>query len=206
VSAPGIAEGGIAALLPEPPARVLEVGCGRGQLALALRDAGYDVLAIDPLAPHGEPFLRVALEDLGGDVGEFDAVVAQRSLHHLQGLRDGVGKIAELAARIVVDDFGWELIDESTGEWYEGRRREFAAAGRAPSGPPLTEWEQHHRGLHGFEAMRSELAKRFVGRRFEPQPYLYRYLGGDGDEELERSLIAARVIRPLGFRWVGTRR
>jgi 2-polyprenyl-3-methyl-5-hydroxy-6-metoxy-1,4-benzoquinol methylase len=34
--------------LPSPPARVLEVGAGGGELAADLRDAGYDVLAIDP--------------------------------------------------------------------------------------------------------------------------------------------------------------
>ena len=39
--------------LPAPPARVLEIGAGDGTLAAALRDGGYDVVAIDPevLAP-----------------------------------------------------------------------------------------------------------------------------------------------------------
>jgi len=36
--------------LPPPPARVLEVGAGSGELAAALREAGYDVVAIDPAA------------------------------------------------------------------------------------------------------------------------------------------------------------
>ena len=205
MSAPGIAEGGVAALLPEPPARILEVGCGSGGLALALRDAGYDVLAIDPQAPAGEPFLRVTLEELR-DAGEFDAVVAQRSLHHIHDVAAAVVKIAELAPLLVVDEFAWDRIDAPTGEWYEARRRELVAAGGAPSGPPLAEWEDRFRGLHGFETMRSALARKFVGRRFEPQPHLFRYLGGEGVEELERSLIAEGAIRPLGFRWVGYRR
>src|SRR5438105_11708337 len=39
--------------LPDPPRRVLEVGCGyRGGIAPALAAAGYDVLAIDPDAPE----------------------------------------------------------------------------------------------------------------------------------------------------------
>ena len=200
------ADGGVAGLLPEPPARVLEVGCGGGELALALRRAGYDVVAIDPHAPEGEPFLRVTLEELDG-AGEFDVVVAQLSLHHVHDLASGVAKIAELAPRIVVDEFAWDLIDRPTGEWYESRRRDLTAAGHEPSGPALAAWGEHHRGLHGFEAMRTALVQKFVGRRFEPQPYLYRYLGRDAEtEELEGALIAARAIRPLGFRWVGLRR
>lgn len=196
----------LAGYLPESPARVLEVGCGRGELALALRDHGYDVLAIDPEAPEGEPFLRVTLEDLDG-VGEFDVVVAQYSLHHLHDLAVAVDKIADLAPRVVVDDFGWDLVDKPTGDWYDARRRELLAAGREPPGPARAEWEEHHAGVHRFEAMRGALARRFVGRRFEPRPYLYRYLGGGDDvEERERAVIEARAIRPLGFRWVGARR
>lgn len=195
----------LAEYLPEPPARILEIGCGRGELALALREAGYDVLAIDPDAPVGEIFRRVTLEELSG-VGEFDAVVAQRSLHHVLDLPAAVAKIADLTPRLVVDEFAWDLLDAPTGRWYDEQRRELAGAGREPPGPPLAEWEEHHRGLHGFEAMRSALATRFVGRRFEPRAHLYRYLGGEPLRELEESLIGAAAIRPLGFRWVGIRR
>ncbi len=35
--------------LPAAPARVLEVGAGDGKLAQALREAGYEVVAIDPI-------------------------------------------------------------------------------------------------------------------------------------------------------------
>ena len=38
----------VRAALPPPPARVLEVGAGDGELAAALAAAGYDVVAIDP--------------------------------------------------------------------------------------------------------------------------------------------------------------
>ncbi len=39
--------------LPSAPARVLEVGCGRGDLARAIAESGYEVVAIDPDAPGG---------------------------------------------------------------------------------------------------------------------------------------------------------
>lgn len=40
--------------LPPVPSSLLEVGCGTGELALALSAAGYRVVAIDPDAPNGE--------------------------------------------------------------------------------------------------------------------------------------------------------
>jgi 2-polyprenyl-3-methyl-5-hydroxy-6-metoxy-1,4-benzoquinol methylase len=59
-----------------PSARVLEVGCGDGALTLALAEKGYDVTGIDPMAPPGEHFRRLLLEDLKPEDGPFDAVVA----------------------------------------------------------------------------------------------------------------------------------
>jgi 2-polyprenyl-3-methyl-5-hydroxy-6-metoxy-1,4-benzoquinol methylase len=61
--------------LPPAPARVLEVGCGNGRLARAVDDLGYRVTAIDPAAPEGAIFQRVALEDFFDPV-EFDAVIS----------------------------------------------------------------------------------------------------------------------------------
>jgi 2-polyprenyl-3-methyl-5-hydroxy-6-metoxy-1,4-benzoquinol methylase len=53
----------VRANLPPPPARVLEVGAGAGELAQALRAAGYDVTAIDP-EPKGEGVERASLQTL----------------------------------------------------------------------------------------------------------------------------------------------
>src|SRR5919197_4338609 len=81
--------------LPSPPARVLEVGCGRGDLARALARAGHRVVAIDPHAPPGELFRTTTLEDFA-DPDPFDAVVASRSLHHVADLPAALDKIARL--------------------------------------------------------------------------------------------------------------
>src|SRR4051794_41935138 len=57
--------------LPEPPARVLEIGAGDGSLAAALREGGYDVVAIDPAAaaPGVDP---VALHELEARAQSFN--------------------------------------------------------------------------------------------------------------------------------------
>src|SRR5574340_490303 len=81
--------------LPAPPARLLEVGCGDGRLALALAADGYDMVAIDPEAPEGEIFRRLSLEELD-EPGAFDAAVASLSLHHVQDLESAATSLAAL--------------------------------------------------------------------------------------------------------------
>src|SRR5918998_551621 len=78
--------------LAAPPARVLEVGCGEGELARAMAGEGYEVVAIDPDAPEGPIFRRTTIEEFD-DPGPFDAVVASRSLHHVHDLGGALDKL-----------------------------------------------------------------------------------------------------------------
>jgi SAM-dependent methyltransferase len=182
---------------------VLEVGCGSGDLARALDAAGHKVLAIDPEAPPGEIFRRVTLEEFD-HAGEFDAVVASRSLHHIEGLGAALDKIAAVAPLIVLDEFAWDRLDVRTAQWFDGQRRALEAAGHEPE-PLEDDWEAEHSDLHGYEAMRRELDARFEERYFAWIAYLYRYLGGPATHGLEQALIDADAISALGFRYVGTR-
>jgi SAM-dependent methyltransferase len=191
----------VLAELPVVPARVLEIGCGRGELASALEAAGHDVLAIDPVAPAGPIFRQIPLEQLC-DVGAFDAVVASLSLHHIHDLRAAVERIAELAPLLIVNEFGWDLVDQATTAWYEGRRRELLRSGLRPEGGPASAWEEEHRGLHRYETMRAELERRFRTRSSVRGPHLYRSLCGTSTEPLERALIDAGAIAAIGWRAV----
>ena len=189
--------------LPPAPARVLEVGCGEGELARALAEAGYDVVAIDPVAPAGEIFRPIKLEDLEEDE-RFDAVVASRSFHHMPNLEDNLDRVARATRRtFVLDEFAWDQLDAPTAEWYEAQRRVLLAAGRHPSGPSAADWEAHHAGVHGLDRLLGAVRGRFDERSFEHVPYLWRYLGGPATAALEETLISSRAIRPLGFRFVG---
>ena len=188
---------------------MLDVGCGRGELTTALSVAGYDVLGIDPAAPSGELFRRLKLEDLE-ETELFDAVVAGFSLHHIRDLDAGLDKIAELlrpGGVLVVDEFAWDRLDETTLDWLYGQRRALAAAGHgaAPVSPAALrqEWEAEHLGLHGFAALRNGLAARFDELEFAWVPHLYRTLAGVATEVLEQALIDADAIQALGFRFAG---
>jgi SAM-dependent methyltransferase len=185
--------------LPRPPARVLEVGCGDGELARALDAAGYEVLAIDPHAPEGEIFERTTIEELEGR-GRFDAVAASRSLHHVDDLDVALERITELAPRFVVDEFAWDRLDEPTARWYDEQR---ALSPDPP--PPASEWRSRHAHLWGFDALRAALARHFVERRFSLVPYFHRYLHVPELEAREAELIAAGRIQALAFRYVGER-
>ncbi len=174
------------------------MGCGSGELARALVAAGYDVLAIDPVAPEGRIFRRITIEAL--DEAGFDALVASRSLHHVADLDAVVAKLARLAPVLVLDEFAWDRMDTATARWYEEQRRAGADV------PPVAGWRERYGDLHGFEALRAALARHFVERRFEWVPYVHRYAHRPELEEPERELIAAGAIRALGFRFVGVPR
>ena len=87
--------GALFGLLPPPPARVLDCGCGTGWLAYFLAQRGYDVVAVD-VAPdavalaQAHPLFRgdrsprflVADSEALAFTSEFDAVVFFDSLHH----------------------------------------------------------------------------------------------------------------------------
>jgi SAM-dependent methyltransferase len=173
--------------LRPPPCRVLEVGCGRGELALALDAAGYDVVAVDPDAPEGPIFRRTTVEELN-EPGPFDAIVAAFSLHHVEDLDAVLDKLCDLLDGVlIVDEFGWDLLDEATAGQYE---------------LDMDEWRLEHVDLYGFEELHRALDERFAERHFAWGPYFSVHLGADQDEE--RRLIGAGEIRPLGFRFVGS--
>jgi ubiquinone/menaquinone biosynthesis C-methylase UbiE len=178
-------------LLP-PPGRVLEVGCGDGELACALAAAGYAVLAIDPEAPEGTIFRRSTIEELD-EQSPFEAVVASRSLHHVSDLTVALDKIAALLERggaVVIDEFGWERLDARSAERVS---------------IPFDEWQEEHTDLHSSQAMVRELDRRFRRRSFSWEPYLFREPRRVVTEEVERQLIEAGQIQAIGFRYVGVR-
>lgn len=199
------------AQLPEPPARLLDVGCGQGVLTTSLAVAGYEVLGIDPVAPAGALFRPLLLEDLEESGEPYDAIVSGWALHHVRDLDASLDKILRLLGEegvLVLDEFGWDRMDEPTLNWFYEQSRALApAGGREPPGSLeqlRVEWEAEHLGLHGYDAMRAALDARFAEQAFEWLPYLHRSLGGAATAVLEQALVDVGEIQALGFRYAGT--
>jgi SAM-dependent methyltransferase len=186
---------------------VLEVGCGRGELARAIAGLGYRVSAIDPEAPAGDIFQRVSLEEFS-DPGPFDAVVSNLALHHIPDLQAALAKIRRLlrpGGRLIVNEHAWDRLDEPTARWYLEQRAATDADAPRSLDHCLDEWAADHHGLHTAAAMRSELDRLFEERFFVWTPYLNRELGDAIDERAEQALIDAGTIEGTGFRYVGER-
>lgn len=186
---------------------MVEIGCGdRGGLVRKLAARGYEPVGVDPRAPDGGRFRKLAFEEWD-EPGPWDAAVCGRVLHHVEPLGPAIERLAGLAPLVLVDEFAWNHIDDATGEWYEGQHRMLRASGHAPPGPAtVEEWRAAHEGLHTYEQVRAELDARFRERVFIRRPYLYRWLDGPSSEALEESLTAAGAIRPIGWLYAGVAR
>src|SRR5438067_2114137 len=83
--------------LPPPPANVLEVGAGEGELAGALASAGYEVVAIDPES-KSDAVRPIRLHELDA-ASSFDAAVAVLSMHHVEPLDESCQRLAGAGTR-----------------------------------------------------------------------------------------------------------
>jgi SAM-dependent methyltransferase len=208
----------------EPPARVLEVGCGKGDLAVALDRAGYSVTAIDPRAPDGPIFRRVGIEEFS-EPGTFDHVVAILSLHHVEDIGGALDKTAGLlraGGTLIVVEFAWDRIDATTAEWARARIPathdsgthswlERCCRGRTHHGgdgvehhhaeADAAEWANEE-GLHSSGRILEEIGHRFAQRCFSWWPYLYPDLD-DTSEADEPAAIEAGEINATSFCYVG---
>jgi ubiquinone/menaquinone biosynthesis C-methylase UbiE len=93
-----------------PPARVLDAGCGTGQLSMPLVVRGYRVMGVDvseqmlqraraKVPPAGDAtFLAEDVRALPFDTASFDAVVVSKLFQHVGGWTDAVDELRRVTA------------------------------------------------------------------------------------------------------------
>jgi SAM-dependent methyltransferase len=197
--------GFVLAALPPAPARILEVGAGSGELAAALRSAGYDVVAIDP-ASESPDVRAVSLHELEEPIASFDAAVAVVSLHHVDPLEEScrhLGAIVRPGGLLIIDEFDVERFDERAARWLiDARGPTLSEEHRDPEGL-VAELGEH---LHGFARIRATLDEWFEVGEPVRGPYLYRWDLPPGLRETEEELIATGRLPATGARLVSARR
>lgn len=190
--------------LPAPPARVLEVGAGNGELARFLAAAGYDVVAIDP-DPRGAGVRAVPLHRIEAEPGSFDAAVAIVSLHHVEPLDESCSRLAGLlpaGASLVVDEFDIGAFDVAAASWWLEQRRALADGDH---GDPEQVVAEHRAHLHPLGRILEALRPRFdVGTPLRGA-YLYRWALNESARAAEEELIAQGRLPPVGARFVARR-
>jgi SAM-dependent methyltransferase len=182
--------------LPSRARRILEVGCGSGELAASLSQDELVVVAID-----NDHDSVVAAQRLGVDArlatwpdlneGQFDAVLFTRSLHHIHPLDTAVERASGVliaGGRIIVEDFAYEAADEKSLRWFVSAIDALDAAGLLVTGDEFlnavrakTEtltawWENHEPDLHSGAYILAQIMDVFGDVKREEAPYYFRYL------------------------------
>jgi SAM-dependent methyltransferase len=202
--------------LPDPPATVVDLGCGSlGGFVPMLLAEGYDAIGVDPNAPEEPPYRHAEFEhaELSGTV---DAIVASTSLHHVADPAEVLDRIAQVvrpSGVVVVLEWASERFDERTARWCFERlgseeswlqrlRDEWRWSGLG--------WEDYFRGwlehehLHSGETLIRHLDERLERRQLEYGPYFFAGLAAATEED-ERAAIADGEIQAGRIDYVGTR-
>jgi SAM-dependent methyltransferase len=93
----------------------LDVGSGGGHVARRLREAGIQVVSVDP-APGMQADVQASAEDLPFADGSFDVVACRVAAHHFADVGAAVREMARVAAdRVLVVDnlFMGETVEEA---------------------------------------------------------------------------------------------
>jgi len=194
----------VRAALPPPPARVLEVGAGRGELAVALSDAGYEITAVDPAAEPGgivqpRPLLEVE--------GSFDAAVSVVALHHIDPLEESCAHLATMlppGGQLVVDELDIDRYDERAIRWWSSQRQALGVEEDEHVPSDILGHMREH--IHPLERVLAALAPHFDFGRPVPGPYLHRWELRPSLYAAEVDLIADGLLPAVGCRLIATRR
>jgi SAM-dependent methyltransferase len=158
----------------------LDVATGGGHVARRLREAGLDVVTVDP-APGMEPDVISRAEHLPFADGSFDLVVTRIAPHHFADVQAAIDEMARVSGNLVL------VVDNL----YRDDVVEEAERLRDPT-HVRNYGEDEWRGLFAHAGLDVE-ATQLVDTDIDLEPWLAR-AGCEGDEaERVKALLADRV-------------
>ena len=190
--------------LPQPPARVLEIGAGQGELAAALAKADYELTAIDPAAETGGHVEKRSLIEV---TGAFDAAVSVVALHHVDPLEESCAHLATLippGGVVVIDEIDIDRYDERAMSWWLAQRRSLGHADQERDVDEILHELRRH--IHPLGRIISALAPAFELGPPIRGPYLHRWGLRPSLYAVEVDLIAEGLLPAVGARHVAIRR
>ena len=176
---------------PGPGVKALDVATGGGHVARRLREAGCQVVTLDP-SPGMQADVLAPAEHIPFDDGAFDVVVTRIAPHHFEDISAAVAELERVSNRLVV-------VEDTL---YSSERHEQAEKLRDPMhvrNYTEDEWRDFLTGA-GLEVEQVEC--------FEKEHPLEEWLartGCEGEEaERVRELLADRMTAD-GSAWVDTK-
>ena len=166
---------------PGPGVTVLDVASGGGHVARRLRDAGCEVVTLDP-APGMEADVRAPADEIPFADSSFDAVACRVAAHHFPDVLAALRELARVSRdRVVVCDntFVSEASEEADRVRDPTHVRNYGAA----------EWESFFE-LAGLEVTE----ERQLERDLEIEPWLARTGCTGADAARVRELLGDRVV------------
>ena len=158
----------------------LDVATGGGHVARRLREAGLEVVSVDP-APGMKPDVICRAEDLPFADGAFDVVVSRIAPHHFEDIAAAVAEMARVSRDLVVVEdtlYVSEQVEEAEKLRDPTHVRSYSEA----------EW----RGMLEAAGLEIEQVERFE-KRHPLEEWLDRSETPDEDRPRVRELLAAQI-------------
>jgi len=161
--------------------QALDVATGGGHVARRLREAGCDVVSVDP-APGMQPTVVARAEHIPFADDSFDVVACRIAPHHFEDVRAAVREMARVSKdRVVVQD-----------NLYLGDEVEEAEKLRDPTHVRCYS-EDEWRTFFADAGLRVE-DERLFERSVDVEPWLARVETPDEDAARVRELLADRIV------------
>jgi SAM-dependent methyltransferase len=195
--------------------RVLEVGCGNGELAKRLQDDGHCVIAIDSSEDAVANAKRIGVNATVAHWPNFadhpfDLILFTRALHHMHPLSPAVVRARELlkpGGLLLVEDFAFSDVHKQAAEWFYCLillldacgilvLKEGAFGTRILKGRGAFElWQDHVHEINSADSVLRAISREFNIPKTDSTPYFYRYLSEMVEDNKQGADVVSTALK-----------